>query len=373
MKLAEHYLHLQSHLSTLREKDTYKITIQEISDILYCTKRHAKHILKQLSEREWISWNIVRGRGKRSTLTFLLSKDEVIVELAKDLVQQGKHQQALEQLGSVSTNIQEQFHDWLHGQLGFIIEKKNEKEVDVLRYPFYKAIKSLDPARAMSRHEGHLIEHLFDTLLTYNDDKDELEPHIAHHWEDHDEGRIWTFYLRKGVRFHHGREMTAYDVVETMNRLKSISALHLNSWMYHTIKEIKVIRSSIVQFILTESNYLFPHYLCHNQTSIIPIEVWKEDQCGFSTLPVGTGPFKVIKNDDTMMVLETFETYFQGRAHLDRVEILTLPELYPNNNQLINHWINFGSHEQQEQWDKLKQIEQGASYVTLNLHKEGPQ
>jgi SgrR family transcriptional regulator len=375
MKLFEHYLHLQSTLSAQEEYSevqvSFKITIEEIADVLCCTKRHTKFIIKQFLDMKWITWEVVRGRGKRSTLTFLRSKDEVIREQAKELVKQGKYQQAFEHLGSVSTPMKEEFHDWLHGQLGVMIERKNEKEIDVLRYPFYNALKSLDPAMTLSRHEGHLVEHLFDTLLRFDAEKEELQPHIAHYWEEQEGGRIWTFYLRKGVTFHHGREMTAEDVLQSIQRLKDMSSPHHDSWMFASIKEMKAIRSTVVQFILQKPDYLFPHYLCHNQASIIPIEIWKNDSDLFSKKPIGTGPFKLVQHDNRMVVLEAYEPYFNGRAHLDRIEMLTLPDLYPNNNQHIFYWLTKG--DQEQKWDKIDQVAQGASYISFNLNKAGPQ
>jgi SgrR family transcriptional regulator len=375
MKLFEHYLHLQSTLSDQEEytevQVSFKITIEEIADVLCCTKRHAKFIIKQFLDMKWITWEVVRGRGKRSTLTFLRSKDDVIREQAKELVKQGKYHQAFEQLGSVSTPIKEEFHDWLHGQLGVMIERKNKKEIDVLRYPFFNALKSLDPAMTLSRHEGHLVEHLFDTLLRFDTEKEELQPHIAHYWEAQEGGRIWTFFLRKGVTFHHGREMTAEDVLQSIQRLKKMTEPHHDSWMFTSIKEMEIIRSTVVQFTLQEPDYLFPYYLCHSQASIIPIEIWGNDPELFSKKPIGTGPFKLVQHDNTMVVLEAYEPYFNGRAHLDRIEMLTLPELYPNNNQQIFYWLTKG--DQEQKWDKIDQVAQGASYISFNLNKAGPQ
>jgi SgrR family transcriptional regulator len=371
MKLVEHYLHLQKALSNTEAHMTHKITIKELSDLLCCTPRHTKHVLKQLEERKWIHWNIVRGRGKRSTLTFLLTHDEVIKERAQQLVRDGKYTQAMEQLSSAGLTLKEQFHDWLQGQLGYSVEMKDQKEIDILRYPYFNIIKNLDPIHYLSRHEAHITDHLFDTLLKYDMDTQELRPHIAHHWEVHNEGSIWTFYLRKGIKFHHGREMTANDIVETFRRLKLRNKQNL--WMYKIIKEIRVLRSTVVQFILSQKNYLFPYYVSHYHASIIPVEVWKKNPDKFTILPVGTGPLKIVKHNNTMMVLEVFKEYFQGRAHLDRIEILTLPDLHPKNDQLINYWKGMGHQNPNDHWQKLKQVQSGASYISFNLNIEGPQ
>lgn len=371
MKLAEHYLHLYTRLSQSSPLKPIQTNIREITNIVCCTKRHTKYLLKQLNEKRWIKWDVSPGRGKISTLTFLLNDDELQLEIAKKLVQEEKYQKALEQLETVNTEYKEQFHQWLSGQLGYKIETRNHKELDVLRYPFYKAIKHLDPVSAFSRHEVHIINHIFDTLLKYNADEHRLEPHMAHAWEASDDGEVWTFYLKKGVKFHHGREVTADDVKQTIDRIISMKEAHRDFQMFNVVKEIIVLRRTVIQFVLTDRNYLFPHFLCNHLTSIIPIEIWQKDPHGFSQHPIGTGPFKMIKHDDTMMVLESFDDYFLSRPQLDRVEILTLPELYPKQNQLINYWYNLGHHEQKENWHKIERMEQGASYLTFNLFKDG--
>ncbi|MFU2104480.1 ABC transporter substrate-binding protein [Paenibacillus larvae] len=63
------------------------------------------------------------------------------------------------------------------------------------------------------------MQHLFNTLVRYNEKSRKLEPELAHHWESDGQQKIWTFYLRKGIYFHHGREMTAGDIKYTFDRL----------------------------------------------------------------------------------------------------------------------------------------------------------
>jgi SgrR family transcriptional regulator len=373
MKLVEHYLHLISSLSSDGSPTRFKTTIEEIAGMLCCTKRHAKHILKTFQDKEWVIWDTGIGRGKRSLLTFLLSRDEVIRETAKELVREGKYDKALEQMSSVSALIKENFLDWLTGQLGYRVERKNTKETDILRYPFYNAITTLDPARVKSRHEVHMIMHLFDTLLKFNGENEQIEPHLAHYWEERNYGRVWTFYLRKGVRFHHGHEMTANDVKDSFERLRSMDFPNHDTWIYSTIQKINVIRSMIVEFVLSESNYLFPQHLCNYRTSILPMELCNTKKDSFFELPLGTGPFKIVKNDESMMVLEAFDFYFQGRAHLDRVEILTLPEPYSKSDIPIYYFANMGNQQTPVLWENIQNIEQGAAFFTFNLNKSGPQ
>ncbi|GAA0350781.1 ABC transporter substrate-binding protein [Bacillus horti] len=390
MKLSEHYVQLfETFISQQASKppesgyglhSSVHTKIDEIQSVLCCTTRHTKWILKELRNKHWIEWEAVRGRGKSSKLTFLLLPDEVNAQMAKELVLEGKYDLALQQLSNADQAIKEQFHHWLNGQLGYMIEKEGQKEIDVLRYPFYPSILSLDPAHLLSRHEAHMIGHIFDTLLKYDQQQNKIVTHLAHYWEPTRKGKVWTFYLKKGVRFHHGRELTAKDVVQTFQRFREIKkAAHL--WQQWTLKKVEAPHRYVVRFTLQKPDYLFPYYLTYPHTSIIPIEVVEKNVGAFGLSPVGTGPFKVMKHDKTMLTLNAFNHYFKGRVQVDRVEILTLPELLQEEGELINYRYDFsekthrseGALKDKSSWKSLVSMENGASYFVHNLEKKGPQ
>lgn len=373
MRLSEHYLNLLEKLSYSEVMVPQRVYINQISDHLFCTKRHAKHILKQLVEKQWVTWEVTPGRGNVSTLTFLLTADEIKVEIAKQLVLEGNYKKALQQMELVETQHKVVFHEWLNRQVGFTIETINQKELDVLRYPFYKCITNLDPANLFSRHDAHIVNQIFDTLLKYNPATQELKANLAFHWESMEQGKVWCFHLRKGVMFHNGRELTAEDVVYTFNRLRTMNQPHQDYTIYEMIQKIEIINKTVIQFVLDEANVLFPYYVAQYQTSILPNELFTKDPNAFLTSPIGTGPFKIAKHDDSSLILDAFNAYFGYRPHLDRIEIITLPELYPNQNELINHRFNLGDNKQKENWQKINRVEEGACYFTFNLNKKGIQ
>ena len=62
------------------------------------------------------------------------------------------------------------------------------------------------------------VQQLFDGLVQF-DHTLSITPALAQFWVASRDGLIWTFTLRKGVKFHHGREVTADDVVYSFTRL----------------------------------------------------------------------------------------------------------------------------------------------------------
>ncbi|MBI2329100.1 MAG: peptide ABC transporter substrate-binding protein, partial [Chloroflexi bacterium] len=69
---------------------------------------------------------------------------------------------------------------------------------------------TLDPAVSGEARSHQYIMQLFGGLLRL-DDNLEPAPDIAREWRVSDDGRTYTFYLRRGVRFHNGREVKARD------------------------------------------------------------------------------------------------------------------------------------------------------------------
>jgi oligopeptide transport system substrate-binding protein len=77
---------------------------------------------------------------------------------------------------------------------------------------------TLDPTFVTDIYGGYIVRQLFDGLVQF-DAHLNLVPSIAEFWQASQDGRTWTFALRQGVKFHHGREVTAHDVVYSFTRL----------------------------------------------------------------------------------------------------------------------------------------------------------
>jgi MarR-like DNA-binding transcriptional regulator SgrR of sgrS sRNA len=379
MKLESHYIRIRQRFPSVSEAQPVEITIDEIASALACTHRNAVLLLKKMSDRKWLSWKPERGRSKKSKLTFLVRTEDIIIRLAQDLVLKKDLRGALEQMNisSVPSSLKDHFHSWLNGQFGHMSELRNDKRIDTLRFPQTSPINTLDPLYMNFTAESHLVNQLFDSLVRYNRQRQAVEPHLAHSWET-DENRIsWTFHLRKGVLFHHGREMTAEDVAFSLLRLKYAPTRLLYRWAYEQIRSVEVVDPITVRMELDAPNELFLQFLSTNRASIVPKDICEDLQDRFGQAPIGTGPFKLTRHDETMSVLEAFPFYFQGRAHLDKVELWHLPGLHQDERNIplesfqIIHNYRLPD-EPSADWNLVQRHGAQCKFITCNLLKHGP-
>ena len=77
---------------------------------------------------------------------------------------------------------------------------------------------TLDPAFVKDVYSRSVATQIFDGLVQFDALLNPI-PAIAEFWEASRDGRTWTFTLRRGVKFHNGREVTAEDFVYSFTRL----------------------------------------------------------------------------------------------------------------------------------------------------------
>jgi peptide/nickel transport system substrate-binding protein len=115
-------------------------------------------------------------------------------------------------------------------------------------------------------------------------------PVLAESWESDAAGSVWTFHLRKGVKWHDGRDFTAKDVVWTFKRvldpkLESGAAATLS--MLEPGK-IEAVDDHTVRFTAKTPTVELPILLSSKYTALVPDGMDRETM---QKKPVGTGPY----------------------------------------------------------------------------------
>ncbi|MEB3859910.1 MAG: ABC transporter substrate-binding protein, partial [Desulfurococcales archaeon] len=114
---------------------------------------------------------------------------------------------------------------------------------------------TFDPAKARDETELMSVINTYDPLVYPS--KDGVMPWVAERWESNEDATEWTFYIRKGIKFHSGRELTAEDVAFSMERALAIKAGFSFLWV-DIVDRVEVVDKYTVKFYLKEPYAEFP-------------------------------------------------------------------------------------------------------------------
>jgi peptide/nickel transport system substrate-binding protein len=157
----------------------------------------------------------------------------------------------------------------------------------------------------------------------------EVEPDLAESWTVSDDGTVWTFKLRKGVKFHHGfGEFTAEDVKYSFERqIRREKGMRFAKNL-GVIKEIKILDPYTVQIILKAYDPVFPlRMVGYQQGYIVSKKAAEKYGDKFGWNPVGTGPFYFYKHiPRDRVILRANKDYYFGRPQIDEIQWFDVPE-----------------------------------------------
>ena len=290
------------------EGQSQETTLNELADLLNCSRRHMRTLLNTMQQQGWLSWEAEAGRGKRSRLTFLYTGLALQQQRAEDLLEQDRIDQLVQLVGDKAAVRQ-----MLVSHLGRSFRQGRH----ILRVLYYRPMKNLLPGTALRRSETHMARQIFSGLTRINEENGELEADIAHHWQQLSPCH-WRFFLRPGIHFHHGRELEMHDVIASLERARRLP-------LYSHISRIHSPTAWTLDIELAQQDKWLPWLLGYVPSMILPAE-W-ESLNNFASLPIGTGPYSVSRNNSNQLKIRAFDDYFGYRALIDEVNVWVLPDL----------------------------------------------
>ncbi|MCX6565990.1 MAG: ABC transporter substrate-binding protein [Candidatus Aminicenantes bacterium] len=160
-----------------------------------------------------------------------------------------------------------------------------------------------DPAK------GEMVfvtQQIFDGLVRLDDDLN-IVPDLAEYWDISEGGRCYTFYLRKGIRFHNGRELSAADVKFSLLRLlrgesespygrhfidKVVGAEDFAAGKTDDVTGFRILDPYIFEVKWRNPYVSALSLLSMSFCRILPQDPAETQGRGFFSHPIGTGPFK---------------------------------------------------------------------------------
>lgn len=165
-------------------------------------------------------------------------------------------------------------------------------------------VKSTEFATKHDDNTMMLLHQILEGLVAY-DDKLEVAPQLAKSWDVSEDGRVYTFHLRPGVKFHNGQPLTSREVQWNWSRFLDPK----RDWGSHCREQIdggfeEYLRPAYVtnieapdpmtvRFTLQSPSAMFLHHLASNHCVYGIAHPDSVDQQGNWLKPIGTGPYKL--------------------------------------------------------------------------------
>ncbi len=190
---------------------------------------------------------------------------------------------------------------------------------------------------------------VFNRLVDFKYGTTELVPSLAESWEISPDGKVYTFHLRKGVKFQSNkafrpsRDFNADDVIFSfMRQMDSKNPYHnVSGGTYANfdslelttlIKSIDRVDDHTVRFTLNHAEAPFLADLAWYFASIHSAE-YADQMLKAGTPekvdmdPIGTGPFQLVQyQKDSRILYKAFPEYWAGKAKLDRIVFSITPD-----------------------------------------------
>ena len=196
-------------------------------------------------------------------------------------------------------------------------------------------VATLDPAIGYDWQNWSMIKSLYDGLMDYRPGTTDLRPGLAENYSVSDDGMVFTFKIRPGVKFHNGREMSAEDVKYSLDRVTNPVTQSPGAGFFASIKGfdaisngetdtlsgVSVINPLTLKITLSRPDATFLHVMGLNFASVVAKEAVEQAGADFGKTAMGTGAFKLGEwTIGQRLVFEKNEDYWrEGLPYLDSV------------------------------------------------------
>ena len=182
---------------------------------------------------------------------------------------------------------------------------------------------TFDPNLVSNSSDINVVDQVYESLVEHNPDLT-IQPMLAQSWDVSDDLKQWTFRLRQGVMFNHGKEMKAEDVVFSFNRLFEVDSPAAEQ--FGDVDNVVAVDDYTVRFELASGSAFFLDKLALGyHFKILPSDVATER---FAEELIGTGPFLMTENivGERTSFVKNPNYWWTGYPYLDELIYIYLPD-----------------------------------------------
>ncbi len=225
------------------------------------------------------------------------------------------------------------------------VEIPKERMRGTIRLPLNSDIPTLDPIHIIDVRSAAVARQIFSTLIRF-DSELRLIPDVAESWEVSEDKLRFRFKLRRGVKFHNGREVKAEDFVYSFNRLANPKNLSERATLLRdvvgfeeflqgkadSLVGVQAISDYELEIKLQRPYVPFLSSLAIINFAVVPKEEVEKAEAkvkgSFSKQPIGSGPFKLAEwLPDSYIRIEANADYFRGPPRVKSIVYKVIPDL----------------------------------------------
>lgn len=167
-----------------------------------------------------------------------------------------------------------------------LAQKKNTLTVGVTLEPPH-----LDPTAGAAAAIDEIVYANVMQGLTRIDGTGAVQPQLATRWSVSDDGLVYTFALKQGVKFHDGSDFDASDVVFSFDRARASDSVNAQKPLFAAIDKVEAVDPATVKITLSRPEGGLPFNLGWGDAVIVDPKSVATNK----TTPIGTGPFKFVR------------------------------------------------------------------------------
>src|SRR4029453_9976136 len=188
---------------------------------------------------------------------------------------------------------------------------------------------------------ARVVMHIFDALVTFDTTTGAARPPIvgqlAKSWDISPDGKVYTFHLQQGVKFHDGTPFNAEAVKANIERMTDKNSPYFFEKAYARqqgaccwLEKTEILNAYTLRLTLSQPFSDFLAYLADKQqpsAMISPSAIKKYGNEAIAQHLIGAGPYKVVEQvPGEKVVLERFDNYWGKKPYLKRIIIRPIPD-----------------------------------------------
>ena len=207
----------------------------------------------------------------------------------------------------------------------------------------YTDLTKIDTIEGYSYELNSVLNNVVETLFYYDEDSI-AQPLLVDSYTESEDGTVYVFELKDYITFSDGTNLTAEDVVFSLERHRDADNASLLAWMFESVDTIEATDEYEVTVTLSTPDAMFLNTLCTPAGGIVSKAYYEEHEEDFGTVSggiVGSGPYEITSwTSGEEVILQTYDGYWN--AENTDIDFTTVDVIYYADSNVVTQALEAG-------------------------------